>query len=380
MRSPERHREVAVEAPALLRRGQRRVVGDRAAVRQPEEVEARHRHARLVGAVVEHLEVAAPACARAAPAGTSSRCGGRCPGPRCRRARPARRAASRRFGAPLRPPCAVPPAPRAPVGFSNVAARASRRRVDDGGVPARDRSSSVLRESLDHRVVALLAPTADRPGTLERDRRESGTRWPTPAGGGRSCSGRAPWMRARVVEARTAGRGAAPAPRPTMSTSVDELEDVDGGVVAEVAVGEHVAPVRAGHEPQAAVVDVGVVERHPRADRVVREVDAPVRLVLVPRRRRTDARRLEDQVAPVLDGRPPGRRAAWRRCAGRCGTSPCRGARRCAARGTAAARARAPRCCRRAGRRRRAGRGSRCEARPRRRRTRRAATRPPRRW
>ena len=32
----------------------------------------------------------------------------------------------RRFGAPLRPPWAVPPAPRAPVGFSKVAARESR--------------------------------------------------------------------------------------------------------------------------------------------------------------------------------------------------------------------------------------------------------------
>ena len=31
---------------------------------------------------------------------------------------------------------------------------------------------------------------------------------------------------------------------------------MDGGVVAEVTVGEHVAPVRAGHEPQAPVVDV----------------------------------------------------------------------------------------------------------------------------
>ena len=29
------------------------------------------------------------------------------------------------FGAPLRPPCAVPPAPRPPVGFSNVTARLS---------------------------------------------------------------------------------------------------------------------------------------------------------------------------------------------------------------------------------------------------------------
>ena len=30
----------------------------------------------------------------------------------------------RRLGAPFRPPCAVPPAPRAPVGFSNDAALA----------------------------------------------------------------------------------------------------------------------------------------------------------------------------------------------------------------------------------------------------------------
>src|SRR3954454_22304622 len=34
---------------------------------------------------------------------------------------------TRRLGAPFRPPWAVPPAPRAPVGFSNVAARESRR-------------------------------------------------------------------------------------------------------------------------------------------------------------------------------------------------------------------------------------------------------------
>src|SRR5581483_6167230 len=32
---------------------------------------------------------------------------------------------TRRLGAPLRPPWAVPPAPRAPVGFSNVMARDS---------------------------------------------------------------------------------------------------------------------------------------------------------------------------------------------------------------------------------------------------------------
>ena len=34
-------------------------------------------------------------------------------------------ARTRMLGAPLRPPCAEPPAPRAPVGFSKVTARLS---------------------------------------------------------------------------------------------------------------------------------------------------------------------------------------------------------------------------------------------------------------
>ena len=39
-------------------------------------------------------------------------------------------------GAPLRPPCAVPPAPRAPVGFSKVAARESSVRSIREGIHA----------------------------------------------------------------------------------------------------------------------------------------------------------------------------------------------------------------------------------------------------
>ncbi len=56
----ERQRQVAVEAATFLRGGQRGGVGDGPAVRQPEEVEARDRHARLVGVVVEDLQEQRP--------------------------------------------------------------------------------------------------------------------------------------------------------------------------------------------------------------------------------------------------------------------------------------------------------------------------------
>ena len=51
----ERHREIRVEPSPFLRRRERRRVPHRAPVWHAEEVEARHRHARLGGAVVEHL-------------------------------------------------------------------------------------------------------------------------------------------------------------------------------------------------------------------------------------------------------------------------------------------------------------------------------------
>src|SRR5262245_58236780 len=51
----------------------------------------------------------------------------------------------RRAGAPLRPPCAVPPAPRPPVGFSNVTAReSSRASITEGSSTRHTRRSLVV--------------------------------------------------------------------------------------------------------------------------------------------------------------------------------------------------------------------------------------------
>ena len=56
----ERHRQVGVEAAALLRGRQHRVVRDGATVGQPEEVEHRRRDARLLATVVADLEGEGP--------------------------------------------------------------------------------------------------------------------------------------------------------------------------------------------------------------------------------------------------------------------------------------------------------------------------------
>ena len=77
----ERHREIRVEAATFLRRRQRRRVLHRTAVRHAEEVEARHRHARLARRRRRRPPSTARASSRAARAGTSSRHGARFPGP-----------------------------------------------------------------------------------------------------------------------------------------------------------------------------------------------------------------------------------------------------------------------------------------------------------
>jgi hypothetical protein len=73
---------------------------------------------------------------------------------------------------------------------------------------------------------------------------------------------------------------------------------------------EDAVAVAAVDEVHAAVRDVDVVERHPAGDAALVEVATPVRLVLMPARRRALARRLrEELVVPELDGPAEQRRA-----------------------------------------------------------------------
>ena len=80
-----------------------------------------------------------------------------------------------------------------------------------------------------------------------------------------------------------------------------ELESVHAWVTVEVTVLEHLGAVGTGHERHAAVGLVAVVERHPHPDGVEPLARLPVRLVLVPRRLVTGARRLVDHVTPHLE-------------------------------------------------------------------------------
>ena len=219
---------------------------------------------------------------------------------------------SRRFGAPLRPPCAWPPAPRAPVGFSNVDRAGVEARVDDGRV-----GGGIDHRRLDERVGHRLEPLGD-PRTVgrdvERDRRALELvrpRPPRPVGAVRTrdeCSVRGWW---KLTPPARSWIGTA-AVVSIASTSSRRCTD---GSSPTWRCGSTSPLVGTGHEPHAPVVDVDVVERHPRAERVVREARLPVRLVLVPRDREAALRRLEDQMAPALDGRPRAgrsRRAAMR--------------------------------------------------------------------
>src|SRR2546423_2673271 len=70
-----------------------------------------------------------------------------------------------RFGAPLRPPAAVPPAPRAPVGFSNVYDRVSCRSRRSAG------SKVVTRSRVEGQLQPRTGPVDrhESPGPRTRD-------------------------------------------------------------------------------------------------------------------------------------------------------------------------------------------------------------------
>ena len=209
--------------------------------------------------------------------------------------------------------------PGSPVGFSNVTARESSVGSITAGFQS-GRSSMRSRVRLDHRVVAVVDP---RPigRHLQLDRRESGTRWPRPAAWRSVVFGRRAVDRARMVEAGPAGpqRDGTAVDASTGSSTNSRMWTA--GSSPRWRWGSTSPRCEPGHEPQAAVVDVGVVERHPRADGVV----------ATGRRSQYASSWCHGVAAPMRGGlkirwpqfsrSPRRRRGAGRRCAGRCGTS-----------------------------------------------------------
>ena len=164
------------------------MVGDRSSVGHPEEVETRHRHAGRVGAVVEDLEVERTHALGSRAAGTSSRCDGSRRCPRYRPVRPVRPVRSCRFGAPLRPPCCWPPAPRAPVEFSKDVARGVERRIDRARDSMPDRSRVLRHVGVEQCLATFVHPRpVGRNGQLDRGGLVLVA--PTPADGARWCWG-----------------------------------------------------------------------------------------------------------------------------------------------------------------------------------------------